>query len=210
MPCARAQVVAMHMHTHMRMPCARAQVVADKAAANAALLHMQLCYRADPRCFFSADDEADVASRTLDLAKLAWPRVFSSADAAAGSAFGRQPRPVNRPRLTDGLFFDLLRDTRLLREVLRQSCLSNGSPLLPNARPQVLFDALKEVNRVMSEAGPPGSVSQRTFAACASRHGGCFLGLYRRDETGVRTMERLRRARVVPDDASCQLDTVGE
>ena len=79
--------------------------------------------------------------------------------------------------------------------------------------PALLFrhlDEMTQVNRVMSEAGPPGNVSQRTFAACASRHGGCFLGLYRRDETGVRTMERLRRARVVPDDASCQLDTVGE
>jgi hypothetical protein len=181
------------------------KVVPDKAAANAALLHMQHCYRADPKCFFTADDEAEVASHALDLARLAWPRVFSEASGRA-SSFTRPSRPVIRPKLTDGLFFDVLRDTKLLREVLCQTHMRDGSPLLSSARPQVLFDALKRVNDAIAAAGAPRAVSQRTFNACAEKLSGCYLGLYRRDETGARTMEMLRVAEVVPNDAACPMD----
>ena len=55
------------------------KVVADKAAANEALLHMQHCYHADPKCFFTRDDEADVASRVLDLQSLRGPTSFRRA-----------------------------------------------------------------------------------------------------------------------------------
>ena len=181
------------------------KVVADKAAANEALLHMQHCYHADPKCFFTRDDEADVASRVLDLAKLAWPNVFSTS-AGARSSFARPQRPTIRPKLDDGLLFDVLRDTKLLFEVIRQQTLADGSELRPGTRPSVLFDALRAVNDAIRCAGPPGNVAQRTFAACAERHNGCYLGLYRRDETGAKIMERLRGLQVVPQDASCPLD----
>ncbi len=178
------------------------RVVEDKAAANEALLHMQHCYPADPKCFFTLDDEAEVASRTLDLARLAWPRVFASSGAAR-SMFARPSRPTIRPKLDDGLFFDLLRDTRLLVEVHRQATMADGSRLLPSARPQVLFDAVRVVNDAIRDDGPPGTVAPRTFAACRERHDGCFLGLYRRDDTGVKIMAALKSRHAVPQEAHC-------
>ena len=57
------------------------RVVADKRAANEALLRMQHTYRPDPKCFFLQDGHAEVAGRTLDLAKLSWPRAFRAIDA---------------------------------------------------------------------------------------------------------------------------------
>jgi len=180
------------------------KVVQDKEAANEALLHMQRCYPADPKCFFAADDEADVACRVLDLARLCWPRAFGGSHITS-SRFARAARTPVRPILDDGLFFDVLRDTRLLHEVMHQTTLASGAPLLPPARPQVLFDALWAVNEAMREAGPPGKVAARTFERCEQQLSGCFLGLYRRDETGVKTIDMLRQRRVVPTEASCPL-----
>ena len=93
-----------------------------------------------------------------------------------------------------------------ISQVVRQTSLADGSPLLPSQRPRLLFDALKAVNEALRAAGPPGAVSQRTWSACVERHNGCFLGLYRRDETGAKTIEMLRRARVVPQEAACPID----
>ena len=157
-----------------------------------------------PKCFFSEDDEADVASRTLDLARLRWPRAFVASGAA--SSFAPPARPTIRPMLDDGLFFDLLRDTRLLLEVMRQRTLNTGEPLLPTARPQHLFEALKTINDAIREEGPPGKVAARTFERCGQKLSGCFLGLYRRDETGLQTMDMLRRRTLVPPEATCALD----
>ena len=99
-----------------------------------------------------------------------------------------------------------MRDTRLLFEVLRQKTMADGSELTPSARPQVLFDALKAVSDAIKSGGPPGAVAQRTFAACQEKHSGCFLGLYRRDDTGVKIMSRLKEKRAVPLEADCPLD----
>ena len=179
------------------------KVVDDKAAANAALLHVQRCYSADPKCFFAEDGEADIASRTLDMARLCWPKAFVN---GAVSTFARPARPPVRPLLDDGLFFDILRDTRLLFEVKRQETLASGAALLPSSRPAVLFDALEAINDAMLELGPPGKVAVRTFDRCAQKLSGCFLGLYRRDETGVRIMDMLRQRRLVPIEAVCPID----
>ena len=181
------------------------KVVNSKADANEALLHMQHCYHADPKCFFCHDDEAEVASRTLDLAKIAWAGAFCAASAAR-SAFARPPRPTIRPRLDDGLFYDVLRDTRLLTEVIRQTTLADGTELTPRARPQVLFDALQAVNSAIRDGGPPRAVAPRTFTACQEKHAGCFLGLYRRDDIGAKIMAGLKEKRVVPAEADCLLD----
>lgn len=184
------------------------KVVPDKASANAALLHMQHCYAPDPKCFFEHDDEAEIASRTLDLAKLAWPAAFAaSAGQANRSAFARPARPTIRPKLDDGLFFDVLRDTRLLHEATRGgAAMHDGSPLLPSQRPRVLFDALRAVNDAIRGDGPPGSVAQRTFADCRDKLSGCFLGLYRRDDTGAKILELLKEKGAVPKKARCPRD----
>jgi len=184
------------------------KVAPDKQSANAALLHMQHCYAPDPKCFFEHDDEAEIASRTLDLAKLAWPAVFAAAGGQANrSAFARPARPTIRPKLDDGLFYDVLRDTRLLHEATRGGAtMADGSPLLPSQRPRVLFDALRAVNDAIKGNGPPGAVAQRTFADCKDKLSGCFLGLYRRDDTGAKILDLLKEKGAVPKDASCPRD----
>ena len=175
------------------------KVVDDKNAANEELLLMQNCYRADPRCFFLEDDEAELASRTLDLAKLTWPNAFSSSSAAS---FKRVQRPINRPRLDDGLFFDLLRDTRLLAAARCHSCPANELPKL-------LFDALTAVNDAIEEIAEENQiVADSTIATCTGRLGGCFLGLYRRDSSGQKIIKALTEAGKVPDDATCPLGEV--
>ena len=115
-------------------------------------------------------------------------------------------RQIAHLPLSPGLFFDILRDTRLLFEVMRQDQLGDGRPLLPVARPQILFEQLQKVNGAMKAAGAPGKVAARTFERCAQKLSGCYLGLYRRDETGARTMEALRAERVVPPEATCPLE----
>jgi hypothetical protein len=185
------------------------QVVTDKEAANEALLHMQHTYRADPKCFFTKDDEADVAARTLDLAKLQWPAAFSAADA---SSFSRPTRPVVRPRLDDGLFFDVLRDTRLLALVCSSGTLKDGVAATPTTRPLALFDAIDSVNEALRKDAERkharGKLADRTFTDCRGKFNGCFLGLYRRDKAGVELLEMLKTQSppLVPADAQCPLD----
>ena len=175
------------------------KVVDDKNAANEELLLMQNCYRADPRCFFLEDDEAELASRTLDLAKLTWPNAFSSSSAAS---FKRVQRPINRPQLDDGLFFDLLRDTHLLTAARCHSCPANELPKL-------LFDALTAVNDALEEIAEENQiVADSTIATCTGRLGGCFLGLYRRDGSGRKIIEALKVDGKVPKEAICRLDEV--
>ena len=91
--------------------------------------------------------------------------------------------------------------------VVRQTALGSGAPLRPAARPSVLFDAVKALNAAMRDAGPPGKLAQRTFDRCGAKLDGCYLGLYRRDETGVRTMEMLRQKGLVPAEASCPIES---
>lgn len=175
------------------------KVVDNKSAANEALLLMQNCYRADPRCFFSEDDEAELASRTLDQAKLTWPNAFSSSSAAS---FKRVQRPINRPQLDDGLFFDLLRDTHLLTAARGHSCPANELPKL-------LFDALTAVNDALEDIAEEHQiVADSTIAACMGRLDGCFLGLYRRDGSGRKIIEALKVDGKVPEEAICRLDEV--
>ena len=185
------------------------RVVPDKASANAALLHMQQTYRADPKCFFTADEEAEVAARTLDLARLAWPGAFDSTSTAL-SSFARPPRPTIRPKLDDGLFFDVLRDTHLLAEVIRAQTLADGSPLHAAGRPAVLFDALKAANDAIWQDAErrraSGDVAAKTFADCRDRFKGCFLGLYRRDKAGAALIEMLKTKQLCPGSAHCPLD----
>ena len=169
------------------------KVVDDKSAANEALLLMQNCYRADPRCFFREDGEAELASRALDLAKLTWPNVFASTGAAS---FRQAQRPTTRPRLDDGLFYDLLRDTHLLSAARAQGV---GWKLL--------FEQLSAVNDALASiADELEVVAETTLQACTDALGGCFLGLYRRDAKGKTMMERLKRQDIVPPEASCRLD----
>jgi len=188
------------------------KVVDTKAAANAALLRMQDCYAPDKRCFFSEDHEASVASAALDLAKLAWPRAFVRLDMHA-----KANRLIpDRPMLDDGCFYDLLRDTRLLRVVVR-----GDAPLADKARQ--LFEQLSVVNDAIRSCGAPGKLSADEFRALGHPSGktsGCYLGYYRRDANGVDLMGKLLLARddrsiipcdaaggnpVVPHDASCPL-----
>jgi hypothetical protein len=82
-----------------------------------------------------------------DLAKLTWPRAFERAAAAAASPFSRAPqRPINRPYLDDGIFFDLLRDSRLLGA-------ARASGFALSRRPALLFDRLSEINDTLQGLG---------------------------------------------------------
>mmetsp|Transcript_4955 Transcript_4955/g.9855 ORF Transcript_4955/g.9855 Transcript_4955/m.9855 type:complete len:635 (-) Transcript_4955:450-2354(-) len=91
------------------------KVVNSKQEANEALLHMQRTYRPNPKCFFLLDNEAAVAGHVLDLAKLKWPHAFISEH---NQSFSSSVKRVNRPDMDDGLFFDVLRDTHLLRKAV--------------------------------------------------------------------------------------------
>ena len=257
------------------------RVVADKRAANEALLRMQHTYRPDPKCFFLQDGHAEVAGRTLDLAKLSWPRAFRAIDAdsfarpcvdtplagfeaqalpsfalpsfalpclalpclplpclalpclalpclqAATNRFrthvrslpppscrSRRARPTIRPRLDDGLFFDLLRDTRLLEDVCAAGQLAAGVPLTPSARPLALFDAVRSVNDCLhadaAAKHAAGELAERTYAECRERYGGCFLGLYRRDKMGVAIISLLKQKQRCSERARCPLDDKDE
>lgn len=183
------------------------KVVEDKASANAALMQMQDCYPPDKRCFFTADQEANVASGALELAKLAWPRAFIRLDVR-----GKKNKLVpERPKLDDGCFFDFLRDTNLLT-------LAASSSLALPEKVRYLFDHLKVVNDAVQRGGPPGKLSRDMFNSCSIITSGCYLGYYRHDSNGVDLMTRLLQATdersqlapdstgrkpVLPDTASC-------
>jgi hypothetical protein len=174
------------------------KVVESKAAANAALMQMQNCYPPDKRCFFTADNEANVASGALELAKLAWPRAFVTLDVR-----GKKNKLVpERPKLDDGCFFDFLRDTSLL-------ALAASSPLALPDKVRYLFDHLKVVNDAVRKAGPPGKLSQAMFNSCSTTTSGCYLGYYRHDLNGVDLMSRLlhatdERSQLPADPSGCK------
>ena len=137
----------------------------------------------------------------MDLAKLSWPNAFSSSSAAL---FKRAQRPVIRPQLDDGLFFDLLRDTHLLTAAREAAAEGQRRK---DELPKLVFDALAEVNDAMEQiADEHHVVADSTISACRGRLGGCFLGLYRRDGFGKKIVDDLIKYGKVPEGAECRLD----
>ena len=150
------------------------RVAPDKESANAALLHMQQTYRADPKCFFAADGEPYVSKRppSLPPSTTARPHIlcppgccpvclrrggrdcrahtrsrrlaWPGAFDAASASLSSFARPVRQP-------FDLSLTTGSFSMCCATHLLaeikqwaSNRSALHPAGRPAVLFDALKE------------------------------------------------------------------
>jgi hypothetical protein len=169
------------------------RVVDDMEAANAALREMQDCYMPDLRCFFDTEGEGPLAGEVLALARLRWPRAFVRLDIRADRRGSTKLVP-DRPKLDDGCFFTLLRDAGMLARGLKEvkEGRAEGSTLA-----NVLFAQLLQINDAIRAAGPPGNRSEARFRQCEERESGCWLGYYRPDEDGEKTLEALARRGLV-------------
>ncbi|EKX49664.1 hypothetical protein GUITHDRAFT_135839 [Guillardia theta CCMP2712] len=189
---------------HFQLRC---KVVETYADAVHELISLQDCYQADPRCFFRALDENKVASLILDCSRSEWPKAFYEWDARSRmhasiqweERRGKARADPARPSLSDGVLFDILRDTGILDAamLLLREPNENRNSFLGDygAVATAALEQIRVVNNKIKEAGEPGlklGLAKSTWDKCKHPQFG-YLGMYRHgDDNGRKILSLLQ------------------